>query len=65
MVIGNFHVTNPSTCYMEYWCDWVLCQRTEEELEALLKDNRSADISILFEDTGSQMFLNIRKTADI
>ena len=64
MVIGNFHVRNPSTYYMEYWCDWVLYQRTEEEFEALLKNNLSADVSILFENTGSQMFLNIKKPAN-
>jgi extracellular factor (EF) 3-hydroxypalmitic acid methyl ester biosynthesis protein len=64
MVIGNFHVMNPSTYYMEYWCDWVLYQRTEEEFKALLKDNLSADVSIFFENTGSQMFLNIKKPAD-
>ncbi len=65
MVIGNFHVTNPSTYYMEYWCDWVLYQRTEKEFRALLKDNPSAKVSILFEKTGSQMFLNIEKPVDI
>ena len=65
MVIGNFHEKNPSQYYMEYWCDWVLYQRTEEEFEALLKDNIAANVSILFEKTGSQMFLNIKKPADI
>ncbi len=65
MAIGNFHVMNPSKYYMEYWCDWVLYQRTEEEFKALLKNNLSADVSILFEKTGSQMFLNIKKPADI
>jgi extracellular factor (EF) 3-hydroxypalmitic acid methyl ester biosynthesis protein len=61
MVIGNFHVMNPSKYYMEYWCDWVLYQRTEEEFKALLKNNFSANISVFFEDTGSQMFLKIKK----
>ena len=65
MVIGNFHVMNPSKYYMEYWCDWVLYQRTEKEFIALMKDNPSSDVSILFENTGSQMFLNIKKLADI
>jgi len=65
MVIGNFHVMNPSKYYMEYWCDWVLYQRTEEEFKALLKNNFSANISVFFEDTGSQMFLKIKKPEDI
>jgi extracellular factor (EF) 3-hydroxypalmitic acid methyl ester biosynthesis protein len=64
MVIGNFHVLNPSTYYMQYWCDWVLYQRTEEEFKDLLKENHSADVNILFEDTRSQMFLQIEKQAD-
>jgi extracellular factor (EF) 3-hydroxypalmitic acid methyl ester biosynthesis protein len=64
MVIGNFHVSNPSAYYMEYWCDWVLYQRTEEEFKGLLKDNHSADVSVLFENTGSQMFLQIKRLTD-
>ena len=61
MVIGNFHVSNPSKYYMEYWCDWVLYHRTEEEFLNMLNDDSSADVSVIFEDTGSQMFLQIEK----
>jgi extracellular factor (EF) 3-hydroxypalmitic acid methyl ester biosynthesis protein len=61
MVIGNFHVSNPSKYYMDYWCDWVLLHRTEEEFIDLSKDCASADVSVFFESTGSQMFLHIEK----
>jgi extracellular factor (EF) 3-hydroxypalmitic acid methyl ester biosynthesis protein len=64
MVIGNFHVSNPSKYYMDYWCDWVLLHRTEEEFIDLSKGCDATDVSVLFEDTGSQMFLNIKKPLD-
>lgn len=64
MVIGNFHVSNPSKFYMDYWCDWVLLHRTEKEFIDLSKDCGSMDVSVFFEATGSQMFLNIIKPAD-
>jgi extracellular factor (EF) 3-hydroxypalmitic acid methyl ester biosynthesis protein len=63
MVIGNFHTSNPSRYYMEYWCDWVLNLRTEEEFIELSASILSANRSIIFEDTGSQMFLHIEKQA--
>ena len=59
MVIGNFHVLNPSTYYMEYWCDWILYQRTEAEITGLLEDNLSADLSVFFENTASQNQLHV------
>jgi extracellular factor (EF) 3-hydroxypalmitic acid methyl ester biosynthesis protein len=61
LLIGNFHVSNPSRCYMEYWHDWVLYYRTEEEFIHLLPEKASGKRTVLFEDTRSQMFLNIEK----
>ena len=61
MAIGNFHISNPSRFYMEYWLDWVLYYRTENEFIDLLKNVHSAETKVLFEDTGSQMFLQVRK----
>jgi len=63
MVLGNFHTSNPSRYYMEYWCDWVLNLRTEEEFTALAAILPSENRPIIFEDTGSQMFLHIKKPA--
>jgi extracellular factor (EF) 3-hydroxypalmitic acid methyl ester biosynthesis protein len=61
MIAGNFHVSNPSRYYMEYWADWVLYHRTEEEFKALLSKAASAEIDLFFDDTRSQMFLHIKK----
>jgi extracellular factor (EF) 3-hydroxypalmitic acid methyl ester biosynthesis protein len=63
LVIGNFHVSNPSRCFMEYWGDWYLMHRTEEELKDLLRNSNSKAVSIFFEDTRSQMFLHAKKHA--
>jgi extracellular factor (EF) 3-hydroxypalmitic acid methyl ester biosynthesis protein len=63
LVIGNFHVSNPSKYFMEYWGDWYLMHRTEEEFKDLLKDLNSAAVSIIFEDTRSQMFLHAKRQA--
>jgi extracellular factor (EF) 3-hydroxypalmitic acid methyl ester biosynthesis protein len=61
LVIGNFHVSSPSKLYLDYWCDWVLFYRTEEEFIDLSKDCASTNVSVFFENTGSQMFLHIEK----
>jgi extracellular factor (EF) 3-hydroxypalmitic acid methyl ester biosynthesis protein len=61
MVIGNFHVDNPSRCYMEYWLDWVLYYRNEDEFAALLGDLAPARLDIFFDDSKVQMFLHVTK----
>lgn len=61
LVIGNYHVKNPTRYYMEYWSDWVLYYRTEEDLLSLFDSDGKAEKSIDFEETGSQMFLQIKK----
>ena len=61
LVIGNFNVRNPSRYYMEYWGDWVLLRRTEEEFRNLFQQTSKAKIRVLYDDTGCQMFLDIKK----
>jgi len=46
---------------MEYWVDWVLFHRTEEEFRSLLDSRSPAQTAVLYDDTGSQMFLHIKK----
>jgi hypothetical protein len=46
---------------MEYWFDWVLYYRTEGELLELLGDDVAADLSVSFEESGTQMFLHVKK----
>jgi len=64
MVIGNFHVSNPSKHFMEYWGDWYLIHRTDEEFKNLLPETSGAQVSLIFENTGSQMFLDLKKPAN-
>jgi extracellular factor (EF) 3-hydroxypalmitic acid methyl ester biosynthesis protein len=61
MVIGNFHPSNPDRLYMEYWLDWVLIYRTEQELKDLAKDLPRADVSVSADSTGIQLFLHVNK----
>jgi extracellular factor (EF) 3-hydroxypalmitic acid methyl ester biosynthesis protein len=61
LLIGNFHDANPSRCYMEYWLDWVLFYRNEEEFLGLMPDGTRGQATVLFEDTKSQMFLHVKK----
>jgi extracellular factor (EF) 3-hydroxypalmitic acid methyl ester biosynthesis protein len=61
LLIGNFHTSNPSRCYMEYWLDWVLYYRNEEEFLRLVPEKASGRAALLFEDTRSQMFLHVQK----
>lgn len=61
MLIGNYHVRNKSRWFMEYWLDWVLYYRTEEEMTDLLRDTDAASVSVIFEESGCQMFLSAQK----
>ena len=61
LLVGNFHVSNPSRHYMEYWVDWVLIYRTEEEFKELINGSPVRDVDVYFEDTRSQMFIRVRK----
>ncbi len=61
LIVGNFFISNPSKFYMEYWLDWVLYHRSEEEFRHLLDNKLAAQIDIIFEDTRSQMFLCVKK----
>ena len=61
LIVGNFHLSNPSKYFMEYWGDWYLIHRNEKEFKNLLSVTSPVKKSIIFEDSGSQMFLDIRK----
>ncbi|MGA8185740.1 MAG: class I SAM-dependent methyltransferase, partial [Terriglobia bacterium] len=61
LVVGNFHVSNASRYYMQYWGNWVLLHRTEKEFKSLFQNNSCAEVSVLYDKTGSQMFLHIKK----
>ena len=61
LIVGNFHVSNPSRYYMGYWGDWVLLHRTEEDLKSLLQNNPVRKASIRYDATKTQMLLNVEK----
>ena len=61
LLLSNFHPRNPSRVYMEYWMDWAIYYRDEAEFLELASDLPDADVSLTTEDTGSQMFLQVRK----
>ncbi len=61
IIIGNFHVSNPSRVFMEYWLDWVLYYRSESDFLELLDPEWKIEKSVYFEDTKVQMFLQIKK----
>lgn len=63
LIIGNFHVSNPSRIFMEYWLDWVLYYRTEDEFLDLIDNEWDVESSVYFEKTKTQMFLHIKKNS--
>lgn len=65
MIIGNFHVSNQSKHFLDYWLDWNLNHRTEEEFLMLTKGIPTSESSIFFENTGNQMFLEIKKAEQV
>jgi len=63
LLVGNYHVANPSRLYMEYWLDWALFLRTEESFLGLADGLEGAVASITFDDSRCQMFLQLEKPA--
>ncbi|MDQ3262388.1 MAG: class I SAM-dependent methyltransferase [Myxococcota bacterium] len=61
MLVGNFHAPSPDRIYMEYWADWVLYYRSEEEMLELVEKLPGAKPRVFFEETGVQMFLELQK----
>ena len=64
LVAGNFHVSNQSRYNMEYWGDWFLIHRTEVDFRKMFVNDGTGRVSVVFEDTGNQMFLHIQKSRD-
>jgi extracellular factor (EF) 3-hydroxypalmitic acid methyl ester biosynthesis protein len=62
MVIGNFRVGSPGRRFMEYWLDWVIYYRSEEEFVGLAAELPGAETRLELDDTGVQMLLHVTKT---
>ncbi len=63
LLVGNYHVANPTRHHMAYWADWSLMYRTEEAFMALTDGLSPASALIEFDDSRSQMFLRLEKPA--
>ncbi len=59
--IGNFYVVNPSRFYMEYWHDWKIIYRTEDDFVRLVDELPGAKVSVHYDATRIQMLLHVRK----
>jgi len=55
------HVSNPDRYSMEYWADWFLILRTEKEFMNLFDGNPIAEKTVIYDNSGIQMFLHIKK----
>ena len=64
MIIGNFHVSNDFRCFMDYWLDWPLIYRTEQQFLDLTRQLDNAAVSIDHDSTGVQMLMKITKKVD-
>ncbi len=64
MAIGNFYVVNPSRFYMEYWHDWKIIYRTEDDFIRLVADLPGAKVSVEYDETRIQMLLHVKKARD-
>jgi len=62
LLVGNYGPGCRSRAYMDYWCDWALCYRTEDAFLELARGLPGATLSLSWEETRSQMFLRLEKT---
>jgi extracellular factor (EF) 3-hydroxypalmitic acid methyl ester biosynthesis protein len=62
MVVGNFHDRSPTRVYMDYWADWPLTYRSEEAFLALA-DGLPCARSVVYDETGCQMFLVLERAS--
>jgi len=63
LVVGNYHLESPSRIYMDYWMDWSLLYREEQEMLDMAACLPGAEADVQFDETRSQMFLRIRREA--
>jgi extracellular factor (EF) 3-hydroxypalmitic acid methyl ester biosynthesis protein len=61
MVVGNFHSSNESRIFMEYWLDWKIIHRTEEDFLRMTEGLQAAQVQLHFDSTRIQMLLHVRK----
>jgi len=60
ILLGNFHPENPSRTYMEYWLDWVLFYRNEEDLISLTRGLPVRESRVFLEPDKAQLFMEMK-----
>ncbi|MBI4978359.1 MAG: class I SAM-dependent methyltransferase [Spirochaetes bacterium] len=63
-VIGNYRVQNPNRLFMEYWLDWKILLRSDNEFIGLADTLSGAATRLEFDATNIQMMLHIKKPAN-
>ena len=63
IVVGNYHASNPSRVYMEYWGDWRLIYRTEQAMFEMAAELPGAQAALEIDPSGCQMFLKVDKSS--
>lgn len=61
IAVGNFHISNPSRYYMEYWLDWAIVYRNEHDMLDFVADEAVTDPRVVFDESGVQMILRAGK----
>jgi CRP-like cAMP-binding protein/SAM-dependent methyltransferase len=58
VILGNFHIRNPSRAIMDFLLEWHLVHRTEEDMDRLFEKSafRRKSTNIRFEPQGVNMF---------
>jgi extracellular factor (EF) 3-hydroxypalmitic acid methyl ester biosynthesis protein len=65
LVVTNVESSNPLRYGMEYLLDWHLIYRTEEDMQKLRPDGASGDdVRVFGDETGVNLFMEVRKPAN-
>ena len=61
LLVGNYWMGQPTRYYMEYWMDWVLYYRTEQDFLELTEGLAAQERAVSFDESRCQMFLQLTK----
>jgi extracellular factor (EF) 3-hydroxypalmitic acid methyl ester biosynthesis protein len=62
LLVGNYNTRcGAGKTYLDYWCDWSLFYRSEEDFRRLAEGLEGAKVGLSYEETGSQMFLRLER----
>lgn len=61
MIIGNFANENPTKTFMDYWMDWPLIYRSEEDMLHMASKVNQTNEFVERDNSGIQMYLHMQK----